>query len=436
MNLIRVFRTQSTYTISFTGAGGKTTAMFQLAHEYPQAIVTATTHLGAWQTTLADHHIIATKLSDLEKIPSQGVTLITGEIESGRTKPVNQDILDCLRVNSKELQVPLLVESDGSRQKSLKAPASHEPPIPEFTDTVIVVAGLSVLGKPLTNDNVHRADIFSELSGLQINQPITADTIIRMLKHPQGGLKNIPPTARRIALLNQADTSELQSAGGGMARNLFDHYDSIVVGSLKQTNLQTFEHTAGIILAAGRSTRYGSPKQVLDWKGKPFVRQVAETALQAGLWPVVIVTGSYAAEVESCLKDMPVKVVHNPNYQQGQSTSIQAGLQTLPQNIGAAVFLLADQPQIPVEVIRALVDSHTQEMQSIHAPLVLEDRRANPVLFDHDTFPDLMQLTGDIGGRAIFSKYKVEYIPWHDDILLLDVDNPEDYQRLVENEKL
>ncbi len=436
MNLIRAFRTKNADTISFTGAGGKTTAMFQLAHEYPQAIVTATTHLGAWQTTLADHHIIATKLSDLEKIPSQGVTLITGEIENGRTKPLNQEILDCLRADSKKIQVPLLVESDGSRQKSLKAPASHEPPIPEFADIVIVVAGLSVLGKPLTNNDVHRAEIFSELSGSQINQPITADAITRMLIHPQGGLKNIPPTARRIALLNQADTSESQSLGGGMARNLFDHFDSIVVGALKQNSLQTFERTAGIILAAGESARYGSPKQLLDWKGKPFVRQVAETALQGGLWPVVIVTGSHATEVESCLKDLPVKVIHNLNYQQGQSTSIQAGLLALPRNIGAAVFLLADQPQIPVEVIRALIDSHTQGMQSILAPLVLEDRRANPVLFDRDTFPDLMQLTGDVGGRAIFSKYKVEYIPWHDDILLLDVDNPEDYQRLVENEKL
>ena len=436
MQLSRALRLQTPHIVSFTGAGGKTTAMFQLAHEYPQALVTATTHLGAWQTTLADHHIIATKLSDLEKIPSQGVTLITGEIENGRTKPVNQDILDCLRAVSKKLQVPLLIESDGSRQKSIKAPANHEPPIPEFADTAIVVAGLSVLGKLLTNDDVHRAEIFSELSGLQINQPITADAIARMLIHPQGGLKNIPPTARRIALLNQADTLQLQSIGGGMARKLLDHFDSIVIGALKKNNLQTFEHTAGIILAAGKSTRYGSPKQLLEWRGKPFVRQVAETAIQAGLWPVVIVTGSHTTEVESCLKDLPVKIINNPKYQQGQSPSIQAGLQTLPQNIGAAVFLLADQPQIPVEVIRALIDSHTQGMQSILAPLVLEDRRANPVLFDRDTFPDLMQLTGDVGGRAIFSKYKVEYIPWHDDILLLDVDNPEDYQRLVENEKL
>jgi molybdenum cofactor cytidylyltransferase len=435
MEISRAFRLQTPQIVSLTGAGGKTTAMFQLARKFPQAIVTATTHLGAWQTSLADHHIIAKELSDLEKIPSHGVTLITGEIENGRTNPINQNTLNWLRENTKKLAIPLFIEADGSRQKSLKAPAPHEPPIPEFAETAIVVAGLSLLGKPLSDDHVHRAEIFSQLSGLQINQPITADAVTRMLTHRQGGLKNIPPTARRVAFLNQADTPELQSIGGGMARKLFNDFDSVVVGSLAHNNFQTFEHTAGIILAAGESTRFGAPKQLLNWKGKAFVRQVAETALQADLWPVIVVTGFHTAEIESALNGLPVEIVRNPDYEQGQSTSIRAGIHALRKNVGAAIFLLADQPQIPVDVIRALVEKHSQEMQSIVAPLVLENRRANPVLFDRDTFPDLLQLTGDIGGRAIFPKYKVEYIPWHDEALLLDVDKPEDYQRLIELEK-
>jgi molybdenum cofactor cytidylyltransferase len=151
---------------------------------------------------------------------------------------------------------------------------------------------------------------------------------------------------------------------------------------------------------------------------------------------VVVVTGFRSADVESCLKDLPVEIVYNPNYQQGQGASIRAGVRALPQNAGGAVFLLADQPQIPAEVIRALTNTHARELHPIVAPLVLEERRANPVLFDRVAFPDLLQLTGDIGGRAIFSKYKVEYMPWHDDILLLDVDKPEDYQKLIEIEKL
>lgn len=56
------------------------------------------------------------------------------------------------------------------------------------------------------------------------------------------------------------------------------------------------------------------------------------------------------------------------------------------------------------------------------------------ILFDRVTFPDLLALEGDVGGRAVFSKHKVEFMPWHDDILLLDVDKPEDYKRLVESE--
>jgi molybdenum cofactor cytidylyltransferase len=149
---------------------------------------------------------------------------------------------------------------------------------------------------------------------------------------------------------------------------------------------------------------------------------------------VVVVTGFCAADVESALNGLPVEIVRNPEYPQGQSTSIRAGVQSLSGKVGAAVFLLADQPQIPVDVIRALVESHGQKMQAILAPLVQENRRANPVLFDRDTFPDLMQLTGDVGGRRIFDKHRVEYLPWHDEILLFDVDKPDDYQKLKEME--
>lgn len=429
----------SNQTVCLVGAGGKTTALFQLARQIStrsRVIVTATTHLGVWQIPLADHHIIAKSIDDLQSIPNHGVVLITGEIEIDRTKPINSAILYWLHENHKKQDLPLLIEADGSRQKSLKAPAEHEPPIPEFSEVVIVVGGLSTIGKPLTEQYVHRPEIFSRLGGLEMGETITPKAVISMLTHPQGGLKNIPLNARRIVLLNQADTPELQSIGGDMARELSDHFDSVVVGSLQKNSFRTIEHTAGIILAAGQSTRYGSPKQLLDWKGKPFVRHIAETALRSGLWPVVVVTGFRSADVESCLKDIPVQIVHNPEYEQGQSTSIKVGVASLPQKTGGALFLLADQPQIPDEAIRALTEIHAKELQPIIAPLVLEERRANPVLFDRVAFSDLLQLTGDIGGRAIFSKYKVEYMPWHDDILLLDVDKPEDYQRLVKIEKL
>ena len=103
------------------------------------------------------------------------------------------------------------------------------------------------------------------------------------------------------------------------------------------------------------------------------------------------------------------------------------------EGLGGAIFLLADQPQITPSVIRALVEKHAEGLYPIVAPMVL-DRRANPVLFDRATFSDLTTLEGDVGGRAIFHKYRVEYLPWHDDSLLLDVDTPEHYQRLISSD--
>ena len=85
--------------------------------------------------------------------------------------------------------------------------------------------------------------------------------------------------------------------------------------------------------------------------------------------------------------------------------------------------------------IQSLVEKHAEGLYPIIAPMVL-DQRANPVLFDRVTFADLLEIQGDVGGRTIFHKHRVEYIPWHDDRMLLDVDTPEMYQRLITDETL
>jgi molybdenum cofactor cytidylyltransferase len=439
MRLSRALRLPKVPVVAFVGAGGKTTAIFLLANELSPSIVSTTTHLGDWQANQCHVHIIVKTGAKLPNIPGDGVALVTGEKANDRFLGVDSGQLGELRNLAGDRGVALLIEADGARQRPLKAPAPHEPAIPDFSNTVIVTAGLKGLNNPLGEEHVHRPERFSQISTLEIGKPVTVEALGKVLTHPAGGLKNIPVDSRKIALLNQADTIDRQSQGKRLAQSIMPDYDAVVIASLEsalEANppgpmiLAVLEPTAGIILAAGGSTRFGQPKPLLDFHGKPFVRAIAEKAVLAGLDPVTVVTGSNGDDVQRAVDGLHVQVVHNPDWQSGQSTSIRVGVLNLPAKCGGALFLLSDQPQVTVEVMRSLVESHSRDLPAVLAPYV-NDRRANPVLFDRETFADLLDLKADQGGRAIFSKFSPAYMGWVDDRLLLDVDTPEDYQRLL-----
>ncbi len=188
---------------------------------------------------------------------------------------------------------------------------------------------------------------------------------------------------------------------------------------------------AGIILAAGAAARMGQPKLLLPWQGESLIRHIARTALQGGLAPVVVVTGSGAEEIRAVLVGMDVHLVHNPAWQTGQSTSVRAGVLALPAQVDAALFLLGDQPYVSPELIQALVQKYRETRPPILAPFVGE-RRANPVLFDRSLFGALCALEGDSGGRSLFKDHPPTPMPWPDERLLLDIDTPGDYQGLLD----
>ena len=472
--------------LALVGAGGKTTALFHLAREFvetprrgvssgrgvstgsgistiPAVLVTTTTHLGLDQADFADRHIIVYSPEQIDAVMDgsiEGVYLFTGAPDSQeRLTGLSPELLERLRQLADERQLPLLIEADGARMLPLKAPGPHEPPIPDFVDVVVVVAGLSGLGKPLSDEWVHRPQAFASLSGLPLGQPVTAQGLVRELLHPQGGLKNIPAGARRIALLNQAGTPELQSLAGSLVENLLSSYHTVIIAHLAPLSPSlpaslapsplisnsyplspppspihsAHERIAAIILAAGESQRFGSPKPLLEWRGEPFVRHCIRAAQSAGLSPLLVVGGAHTRELRQACAGFEVGLLHNSDWRAGQSTSLQVGLRQLPAETGGAVFLLADQPQVPPGLLRLLVETHAAGLPPIIAPMV-DNRRANPVLFDRVTFPDLMALQGDVGGRAVFSKYALTWVPWHDRSILLDVDTPEDYQRLLNME--
>lgn len=446
MRLIDAIPVTGKSRIAFVGAGGKSTAMFRLArqaHEKDQVVVfvSATTHLALDQLSLADRHMVITSQADVMKLNNEslaGVVLLTGERGADdRTQGLSADMIAAVDTLARQHQAALLVEADGSRMKPLKAPAEHEPVIPAWVGEVVVVAGLSGLGRELTADTVHRPQNFANLSGLKPGEVVDAEGLARVLVAAQGGLKGIPSSARRVALLNQCDSPTLAAQASQMSRVLLPVYGQVVVAQLGSASgeevLAAHRRLAGVVLAAGGSARLGQPKQLLDWEGKPFVRAVAETAMSAGLSPVIVVTGAYREDVAAGLEGMPIQLLNNPNWREGQASSVRRAaeflLETIPEVYGAMIFLV-DQPQIPVELARTLMAAYSSSLSPIVAPLI-DDRRGNPVLFDRLTFDALSRIEGDTGGRQVFSKFRVQYLPWLDAKAGMDVDTLEDYQRLV-----
>lgn len=438
-SLAHALRISIPSSIAFIGSGGKTTTIFKLARELsPPVIVTSTTHFGSWQAKFPDKHIIAETPAAIEKLEHglNGVVLITGKSDGNRINPINEDLLNWLNQFCGYHSIPLLLEADGSRQKPLKGWADHEPPIPNFVEMVVQVVGMSSMGKPLTEEFVHRPDKFSRLSNLRTGETITPEAAARALSHPENGIRNAPVRARKILLFNQADDVETQAIARSMTQALLSIYEAVIITSHRRERIYAVhEGIAGIVLAAGGSQRFGMSKQLLEWKGQAFVKAVARTAITSGLSPVIVVTGSNAEQVESAVWGLDVKIARNEKWKSGQGYSIGKGIHLLPPECGGAVFLLADQPQVNTSIIHALKEKHAEGLHPIVAPMIM-DRRGNPVLFDRVTFSDLLSLEGDVGGRAIFHKHRVEYLPWYDDSLLLDVDTPEQYQSLVSNKDL
>lgn len=189
---------------------------------------------------------------------------------------------------------------------------------------------------------------------------------------------------------------------------------------------------AAVVLAAGGSSRMQVPKQLLPVGGQPMVRRATEAACAAGLAQVVVVVGAHAEAVAQTLAGLAVEVVVNDAWAGGMSSSMQAGLRTLRQEIRAVVVMLADQPALTPDLIRTLVTRYQETEALIVAPFH-KGRRGNPVLFDRALFPELLAVEGDRGGRQVILRHqnRVERVEVDDLAVMMDIDTPQDYGSLL-----
>jgi molybdenum cofactor cytidylyltransferase len=188
---------------------------------------------------------------------------------------------------------------------------------------------------------------------------------------------------------------------------------------------------AAIVLAAGRSSRMGSRNKLLEpIDGKPIIARVAQIAIESGVvCPVIVVTGFEAGRVSEALQGLDVTIVNNPDFEQGMSTSLRAGLRALPLDCDGAVILLGDMPQIEASDIAALVAA-AEARNAICVP-IRDGKQGNPVLWGAAYFAEMMLLTGDKGAKQLLAKHrdKIIEVPIASDRIFADIDTEDDLAR-------
>lgn len=182
---------------------------------------------------------------------------------------------------------------------------------------------------------------------------------------------------------------------------------------------------AGIVLAAGLSTRMGRNKLLIEIDGQAMVSRATDAALAAGLDPVVVVTGHDAGNVRAALAGRPVVCVHNPDFVAGMLVSIKAGIAALPDEVDGAVVCLGDMPDVTAAHITRLLAAFDGERR-ICVP-VCNGRRGHPVVFGRAYFPEILSTAADIGARGVVRAHDeaVRQVGIDDDAILTDLDTPE-----------
>jgi len=204
---------------------------------------------------------------------------------------------------------------------------------------------------------------------------------------------------------------------------------------------QDRQKIAGIILAAGESSRMGTANKLLqEIDGVPMIRKVTEEMLATSLSSVSLILGHDAEIVANTVKDLPVKFIFNPEYRQGQSQSIRYAVESLNKDITDVLISLGDMPLVNAKLINQLIDNHF-ELPNSNSYITLPEyksKRGNPVIWGKAFFEELKALSGDEGGRALFEAHPTAINPYLvcEDSILKDVDTEEMLNNLRNTKEL
>lgn len=238
---------------------------------------------------------------------------------------------------------------------------------------------------------------------------------------------------RRLAGLSVGSADVAAMGLGGLLKEIATRPQPREPMTNVENGIRAAPRIAALILAAGRSTRYGGSNKLLaDLDGIPIVRRVAQAAFASHARPVVVVTGHQSELVAESLKGLDVQFVHNPHYAKGLSTSLKTGIAALPFDAEGAIVCLGDMPRIDASHIDRLIAAFAPKEGRLIALPVHNGKRGNPVLFGRALFTEMMDAEGDTGARHIIGTHadEVAEVDLGTDAIFVDVDTPQALERL------
>lgn len=200
--------------LSFVGGGGKTTTIFKLAKELKKldkkVLVTTSTAIYYPEKSIYDKIIVDNSnefIENLENIKYGTITVIGKSIsKENKLLGLNKELID--EIYNRKIFDYILVEADGSKRKSIKAPADHEPVVPSSTDKTIGIIGIDSIGKRINEENVHRPELFCNITDSEEKEIINEEKIYKLIKSDRGLFKDIPSKSKKYVFLNKVDNRE------------------------------------------------------------------------------------------------------------------------------------------------------------------------------------------------------------------------------------
>ncbi len=411
--------------VAITGGGGKTSLMFRLAEELSRlgrVLVTTTTKIYRPSEEEYEQLIVGR-----ETFSGRGgnITVAAREEMEGKLHGFTYEELKDLLGEYDYI----LVEADGAKMKEMKGWREDEPLIPPFATKVIGVASIKSLGKKATQENVHRLDTFLQMVDMREGEKIGVEAFGRYL---QRGEFFRGFSGERILFLNGVEDDLEREA----ALRLGSQLENLYFGSIREGKIARYKRVDAVVMASGYSRRFGGEDKLLkEIGGVPVVEHLLGTLQEVPLESVVVVGRSL--ELDKLCRKYGYIYIENNRAHLGQSESIKAGLEAASGE--GIIFLTGDQPLLRDESIVKLLQSF-QETDLITRPLS-EGVPSSPVIFPRRYREDLINLTGDMGGREVIRKAgRIAEVEFSDKDEFMDIDTMKDLLRaekaITEREKV